>query len=127
MLADGLLAFIVIRKLWHWPMWLTAVIVAPLIIMDTAFLTATLLNFFDGAWMPVVIGGVIVLLIATWRRGMSLLAQKTRRTEVPLDLLISQLERKAPHIVPGTAIFLTSEPSFADRASSQPQAQQNAA
>jgi KUP system potassium uptake protein len=116
MLADGLLAFIVIRKLWRWPMWLTAVIVAPLIILDTAFLTATLLNFFDGAWMPVVIGGLIVLLMATWRRGMSLLSQKTHRTEVPMDLLVAQLERKTPHLVPGTAVFLTSEPTLAPTA-----------
>jgi KUP system potassium uptake protein len=116
MLADGLLAFIVIRKLWRWPMWLTAVVVAPLIIMDTAFLTATLLNFFDGAWMPVVIGGLIVLLMATWRRGMSLLSQKTHRTEVPMDLLVAQLERKTPHLVPGTAVFLTSEPTLAPTA-----------
>jgi KUP system potassium uptake protein len=116
MLADGLLAFIVIKKLWGWPMWLTTVIVAPLIVMDTAFLTATLLNFFEGAWMPVVIGGLMVLLMGTWRRGIALLAQKTRRTEVPMDTLVAQLERKTPHLVPGTAVFLTSEPTLAPTA-----------
>jgi KUP system potassium uptake protein len=116
MLADGLLAIIVIRKLWRWPIWLTAAVVVPLVIMDTAFLTATLLNFFEGAWMPVVIGAVMVLLMATWRRGMSLLSQKTRRTEVPMEPLAAQLERKPPHLVPGTAVFLTSEPTLAPTA-----------
>jgi KUP system potassium uptake protein len=39
--------------------------------------------------------------------------QKTRRVEVPIDALIRSLEKKPPHIVPGTAVFLTSDPDFA--------------
>ena len=42
--------------------------------------------------------------------------QKTRRTEVPLDTLVHSLEKKPPHIVPGTAVFLTSDPDFAPTA-----------
>ena len=116
MLTDGFLAFIVIRKLWRWPLWLTTFITVPLIIMDTTFLVATLINFLAGAWVPVVIGAVLLLLMGTWRRGTTLLAQKTRRTEVPLNTLITQLEKKPPHLVAGTAIFLTSQPEFAPTA-----------
>jgi KUP system potassium uptake protein len=116
MLTDGFLAFIVIRNLWHWPLWLTALITVPLIIMDVAFVTATLTNLLTGAWVPVLIGAIIVLLMATWRRGMSLLGQKTVRMEVPLNSLITHLEKKPPHLVPGTAIFLTSQPKFAPTA-----------
>lgn len=116
MLTDGFLAFIVIRKLWCWPLWLTTFITVPLIIMDTTFLVATLINFLAGAWVPVVIGAVLLLLMGTWRRGMTLLAEKTRRTEIPLDTLITQLEKKPPHLVTGTAIFLTSQPKFAPTA-----------
>jgi KUP system potassium uptake protein len=58
----------------------------------------------------------MVLLILTWRRGTSILAQKTRKNEVPLETLIKSLERKPPHIVPGTAVFLTSEPDSAPTA-----------
>ena len=52
----------------------------------------------------------------TWRRGTNLLAQKTRRTEIPLDTLIRSFEKKPPHAVPGTAVFLTSAPDFAPTA-----------
>ena len=70
----------------------------------------------------------MVLLILTWRRGTGILANKTRRTEVPLDTLFRSLEKKPPHIVPGTAVFLTSDPGIrADRAAAQSQAQQGAA
>ena len=58
----------------------------------------------------------MVLLILTWRRGTGILANKTRRTEVPLDTLLRSLEKKPPHVVPGTAVFLTSDPDFAPTA-----------
>jgi KUP system potassium uptake protein len=46
----------------------------------------------------------------TWRRGSRLLFEKTRRLEVPLADIIDSLEKKPLHRVPGTAIFLTSDP-----------------
>jgi KUP system potassium uptake protein len=57
-----------------------------------------------------------VLIIMTWRRGTIILANKTRRTEVPLDTLFRNLEKKPPNFVPGTAVFLTSDPEFAPTA-----------
>ena len=35
---------------------------------------------------------------------------------MPLDTLFRSLEKKPPHIVPGTAVFLTSDPEFAPTA-----------
>jgi KUP system potassium uptake protein len=70
----------------------------------------------EGAWLPVLFGGLILLVMTTWLRGTSILTQKTRRIEVPLDSLVRGLEQKPPHIVPGTAVFLTSDPEFAPTA-----------
>jgi KUP system potassium uptake protein len=116
MLIDGLLAFIVIWKLWRWPLWRVGLIVAPLIVVDMTFFSANLLKLFEGAWAPLLFGASMVLLILTWRRGTNILAQKTRRIEVPLDTLLGSLEKKPPHIVPGTAVFLTAHPDFAPTA-----------
>ena len=67
--------------------------------------------------MPLLFGVVMVLLILTWRRGTAHpRATRRARTEVPLDALIRSLEKKPPHIVPGTAVFLTSDPDFAPTA-----------
>jgi len=52
----------------------------------------------------------------TWRSGSRILANKTRKTEVPLDSLVQSLERKPPHMVQGTAVFFTSDPAFAPTA-----------
>jgi KUP system potassium uptake protein len=116
MVVDGLLAFIVVWKLWHLKFWQTALMIVPLIVVDSVFFSANLLKLFEGAWAPLLFGASMVLLILTWRRGTNLLAQKTRRSEVPLEALIANLAKKPPHVVPGTAVFLTSEPEFAPTA-----------
>ena len=62
--------------------------------------------------MPLTFGAAMAVVIWTWRRGTGILAQKTRKIEVPLQSLIKSLEKRPPHIVDGTAIFLTSDPDF---------------
>jgi len=112
-LMATLLGVIVIWKLWRWPLLATALLMIPFIVVDGVFLAASLLRLVEGAWVPVLLGIVIVLIVLTWRRGTDLLAAKTRRTEVPLEALLNSLEKSPPQIVPGTAVFLTSDPDFA--------------
>jgi KUP system potassium uptake protein len=113
MVVDGILGFIVIWKLWRWKWWSAALLIVPLVIVDATFLSANLLKLFEGAWAPLLFGSAMVLLIVTWQRGSRILVQKTRRVEVPIDALIRSLEKRPPHKVPGTAVFLTSDPDFA--------------
>jgi KUP system potassium uptake protein len=113
MVVDGVLGFVVIWKLWKWKWWTAALLIVPLVVVDATFLSANLLKLFEGAWAPLLFGCAMVLMIVTWQRGSRILVQKTRRVEVPIDALIRSLERKPPHTVPGTAVFLTSDPDFA--------------
>ncbi|MBN8956582.1 MAG: potassium transporter Kup [Rhizobiales bacterium] len=116
MVVDGALGFLVIWKLWHWRWWTAALLILPFLIVDSTFFIANLLKLLEGAWVPLLFASLIVLAITTWRRGTHILAQKTRKTEIPLDTLIKSLEKKPPHVVPGTAVFLTSDPEFAPTA-----------
>jgi KUP system potassium uptake protein len=116
MVVDGLLAFVVIWKLWQWKPWTAALLVLPFVIVDLTFLTANSLKLLEGAAVPVLFGTATVFVIFTWRRGTRILAQKTRRIEVPFGPLVNSLEKKPPHVVPGTAVFLTSDPEFAPTA-----------
>ena len=110
MVVDGSLAFIVVWKLWKFKAWQAALMVVPLVVIDSTFFTANLLKLVEGGWVPLLFGITMVLLMLTWRRGTNLLANKTRRIEVPLDTLIRSLEKNPPHVVPGTAVFLTGDP-----------------
>jgi KUP system potassium uptake protein len=113
MVVDGLLGFMVIWRLWKWSWWKAALMMVPLVAVDATFLSANLLKLLEGAWLPILFGIAMVLVIVTWQRGTRILIQKTRRVEVPLESLIRSLEKRPPHIVSGTAVFLTSDPDFA--------------
>ncbi|HXF88865.1 MAG TPA: potassium transporter Kup [Xanthobacteraceae bacterium] len=115
-LMSALLGLIVIWKIWQWRPWVAALVMVPLIAVDAIFVLASLLRIVEGAWLPVLVGVLLVLVMVTWQRGTRLLLSKTRRTEVPLKSLLEALEKKPPPTVPGTAIFLTSDPEFAPTA-----------
>jgi KUP system potassium uptake protein len=111
MVADGIMGFVVIWKLWNWRAATAAALIVPFVVVDMTFFSANLLKLFEGAWVPLLFGLAMALMIWTWRRGTAILLQKTRRIEVPLKELINSLEKRPPHIVKGTAVFLTSDPS----------------
>jgi KUP system potassium uptake protein len=112
MVADGIMGFVVIWKLWNWRAATAAAVIVPFVVVDTTFFSANLLKLFEGAWVPLLFGLAMAVTIWTWRRGAAILIAKTRRTEVPLRDLIKSLEKRPPHIVKGTAVFLTSDPNF---------------
>jgi KUP system potassium uptake protein len=112
MVVDGIMGFVVIWKLWNWRAATAAAVILPFVVVDMSFFAANLLKLLDGAWVPLLFGIVVAVMIWTWRRGAAILTAKTRRIEVPLVDLIKSLEKRPPHIVKGTAVFLTSDPSF---------------
>jgi KUP system potassium uptake protein len=116
MVVDGALGFIVIWKVWGWRWWQAGLVIGPLVVVDATYFSANLLKIFEGAWLPLTFGISMVLLIVTWRRGTDIVTHKTRRSEVNLENLVRSLEKKPPHIVPGTAVFLTSDPHYAPTA-----------
>jgi KUP system potassium uptake protein len=112
MVVDGIMGFVVIWKLWNWRAATAAAVILPLVVVDMSFFAANLLKLLEGAWVPLLFGVAVAVMIWTWRRGAAILTAKTRRIEVPLADLIKSLEKRPPHIVKGTAVFLTSDPSF---------------
>jgi KUP system potassium uptake protein len=116
MVVTALMALVVIWKSWKWPLWAAAALIVPFLLIDTTFFTANMLKVFHGGWVPLLIGGFIILIMLTWRRGAKILAAKTRRLETPVEVLIKSLEKSPPPRVPGTAVFLTSTPDSAPTA-----------
>jgi len=112
MFVDTLLAFVIIKAAWKWSWPATIAVLLPLTLLDLTFISSNLLKIPQGAWMPLVFGGVLVLLMWTWTRGSQILTDKTRRDSVPLTDLIDILKARPPHRAPGTAIFLTSDPDM---------------
>jgi len=116
MVADGIMGFVVIWKLWNFRADVAALLIIPFVVVDAMFFSANLLKLFEGAWVPLLFGLAMAILIWTWRKGVAMLGVKTRRTEVPLADLIRSLDKRPPHIVKGTAVFLTGDPEYAPSA-----------
>jgi KUP system potassium uptake protein len=116
MVVTAMMAFVVIWRGWHWSPLAAAALIVPFLLIDMTFLAANMLKIHEGGWVPLALGGVMMVVMYTWRRGSRLLFEKTRRQEMPLEQLIATLERKPPHRVPGTAVFLTSDPKSAPTA-----------
>ncbi|WP_029659631.1 MULTISPECIES: potassium transporter Kup [unclassified Afipia] len=116
MVVTAMMGFVVIWKVWRWSPFAAAALILPFLAIDLTFLTANLLKVFEGGWVPLALGGAVMLLMYTWRRGSRLLYEKSHRQEIPLTDLITMLEKKPPQRVPGTAVFLTSNPDYAPTA-----------
>ncbi len=116
MVVTATMAFVVIWRMWHWSPFAAAALMLPFILIDLTFLSANMLKVVEGGWVPLALGGFVMVIMYTWRRGSRLLFEKTRRLETPLDELVNMLERKPPQRVPGTAVFLTSDPKSAPTA-----------
>ncbi|HKS18048.1 MAG TPA: potassium transporter Kup [Bradyrhizobium sp.] len=111
MVVTAMMGFVVIWRVWRWSPVAAAALIVPFLFLDLTFLAANLLKVFEGGWVPLALGGIVMLLMYTWRRGSRLLFEKSRKLEFPLADLVAMLEKRPPQRVPGTAVFLTSDPA----------------
>lgn len=116
MVVTAMMAIVVVWRVWSWPLLGALALIVPFLFMDLTFLAANLLKIVEGGWMPLALGALVMTIMYTWRRGSRLLFEKTRRLETPLESLVKSLEKKPPARVPGTAVFLTSDPNSAPTA-----------
>jgi KUP system potassium uptake protein len=116
LLVDSCLAFVVVWKLWRWPLWGALLLTASFLCIEIAFFSANVVKILDGGYVPMFVGLAMVLMMWTWMRGTKLLEQKTRRDSIPLRDLMRMLEKSKPTRVSGAAVFLTSDPEFAPTA-----------
>jgi KUP system potassium uptake protein len=116
MVVTTAMAMIVVWKVWNWKLGAAIALMLPFLLVDTTFLAANLLKVHEGGWITISAGILIMVVIWIWRRGSQILSEKTRRLETPLADLVMRLEKKPPHRVPGTAVFLTSDATSAPTA-----------
>ncbi len=113
MVATTALAFFVVWKLWRWPLWGALTLVCAFLSIDIGFFVANLYKVLDGGWVPLMLGGLMFVVMWTWSRGSAILTVKTHRDSIPMPDLIKMLEKSKPVRVPGTAVFLTNDPTSA--------------
>ena len=69
MVVTTALAFVVVWKLWRWPLWLSVLFISCFLAIDLAFLAANLLKIVDGGWVPLLLATCAMVVMWTWVRG----------------------------------------------------------
>ncbi len=113
MVVTTALAFVVVWKMWKWPLPAALAFIVLFLVVDLAFLAANLVKVVEGGWVPLLLAGCSMVVMWTWVRGNMLLVRKTQRDSIPTAELIGMLQKSKPMRVMGTAIFLTNHPETA--------------
>ncbi len=114
--TNTLLAFTVFRALWRKPLWLVLPGAALFLTVELAFFAANLGKLFSGGWLPLAVGSVFFVILTTWRRGRALLGRQVREDRISLRRFLNRVMDEQPLRVPGTAVFLSSNPGSAPAA-----------
>lgn len=112
MFITTFLSVIVAHRRWRWPLWRAAVVGLVLLVVDSIFLGANAIKIPHGGWFPLMMGLLVFSLMTTWKRGRRILAIRLRaQSERFSDFIKNRLPADVRR-VPGTAVFMTSDPDM---------------
>lgn len=111
MVFTTLLFAVVARTIWQWRLSATLSLSAALLVVDLGFWGANLPKVPHGGWFPLVIAGLMFTLMTTWKRGRQILAERIRERAVSVADFLAQLRANPPLRVPGTAVYMYSNPN----------------
>ncbi|MDD4979460.1 MAG: potassium transporter Kup [Gallionella sp.] len=80
-------------------------------LLEVMFFGSNLTKIASGGWMPLLLGVCLFVMLSTWKRGSTLVAEQRRKLDIPMAQFISGEQPDVPR-VPGTAVYLTADPSF---------------
>jgi KUP system potassium uptake protein len=118
MLITTIAFFSVMRHTWKWPLFRALAVTLFFLSFDVPFVLANLLKFFDGGYIPLLIGAVFFVVMMNWRVGRTYLAMHFAEHTPPLDAFLRDQGDGAAYRsgasfgcvarTPGTGVFLAS-------------------
>jgi KUP system potassium uptake protein len=106
MAITSILYFIVARYTWGWSRWKAGLILALFLSFDFPFFAANLFKFFEGGYVPMLIGAALIAGMLIWSRGRTALMDQYSSRYCSFEQARSLIDRWLSSRVPGTAIFL---------------------
>ncbi|MFI5234566.1 MAG: potassium transporter Kup [Gemmatimonadales bacterium] len=110
MIITSVLFHQVAVRRWHWPEWQAGLLTALFLGVDLAFFGANVVKIEEGGWFPLAVAAVVYTLMTTWKRGRDVLARFSRENSLPMALFLADIKQHRPARVPGTAVFMSSDP-----------------
>jgi KUP system potassium uptake protein len=107
MAITSILFYIVTRHTWGWSRWKAGALLALFMSFDIPFLLANLFKFFDGGYVPMLIGAALIAGMLIWSHGRTSLLEKYASRFSTLDQARPIINRWLSTRVPGTAVFIS--------------------
>jgi len=116
MLITTVLTYFVLRDGWAYSMPVALGATSVFLALDTLLVVSCALKFLQGGWFPLVLGGAIFFVMATWRRGRELLIDSLRNEDPELLPFITALSSDDIHRVSRTAVYAVANPETVPQA-----------
>ena len=113
MAITTILFYLLARSRWNWSLLHAGGFAAFFLIIDLAFFGSNALKILHGGWVPIIVGGALFTLMTTWYQGRRIVLKLLTRGSLPIDMFLNSVADHKPVRVPGTAVFLTSDPNGA--------------
>ncbi len=105
MFVTTLLFYKLLTLNWSWPSWRAFLLCAPLGLLEIGFFGANVFKIPAGGWFPLLVGGLIMVAMTTWRTGRRVVAERMSVGRVPIKDFIARLPEDIAR-APGTAVFM---------------------
>ncbi len=89
----------------------TLIVLGAFTLLELGFFASNLSKLGEGGWFPLTLGGMIFLMLTTWKEGSGLVADQRRKIDIPMQDFIDSPRPDVPHVF-GTAVYLTSDPTI---------------
>jgi KUP system potassium uptake protein len=106
---DTILFFVVVRALWHRPLWMAVAGCVAFLVVDLGFFSANLPKVVHGGWFPLAIAAIVYTLLSTWQRGREIVTERRLKAEGPLRDFVEEVREREGALSrpPLTAVFLS--------------------
>lgn len=116
MMITTILTFFVMLYRWKLPKLVAVVVISFLLMLDLAFVCGCMIKFLEGGWFPLVLGGLLFLVMETWRRGRNRLLASIHKEGVDLQSFIATLNPAEIQRSARVAIYPVADPSIIPQA-----------
>jgi KUP system potassium uptake protein len=107
MAITSILFYIVARHTWGWSRWKAGALLALFMSFDIPFLLANLFKFFDGGYVPMLIGATLIAGMLIWSHGRTSLLRHYASRFSTFEKARPIIDRWLATRVPGAAVFIS--------------------
>ena len=107
MLITTILLYRVAVSRWQWPPTVAIPIIAIFGAIDATFLVSNSIKIVEGGWFPLIVGGLIAVLMLSWRKGSSEVRHRLHEMSMPLNEFIDYADNTCIGRAPGMGVWLT--------------------